>query len=94
MMTSNTSATSFDRALQEFKKELKKRDQDDFKSTTRESLERCIADIQQKQHSSRRLQNLNRLKPFIEAVEHYGNVVNIFANSNDIVAFVWVSYAC
>lgn len=90
-MASNSHVTSFERALNEFKKDLKKRDQDNFKSTTFDGLQQCIGDLQKKQHSSRRLQSLNRLKPFIEAIEQYGKVVTVFANTNEIVAFVWVS---
>jgi len=76
--------------LADFKKDLKKRDQENFKNTTLDELKHCIGDLQQKQHSSRRLQNLNRLKPFIEAMEQYGKVVTVFANTNEIIAYVWV----
>jgi len=89
-MASNSHATSFERALNEFKKELTKKDQDIFKNTTLDGLKKCIGELQKKQHSSRRLRNLNRLKPFIEAIEQYGKVVTIFANTNEILAFVWV----
>jgi len=89
-MANNAHITSFERALAEFKKDLKKRDQDSFKNTTLEELKKCIGDLQKKQHTSRRLQNLNRLRPFMEAIEQYGKVVTIFANTNEILAFVWV----
>ena len=89
-MASNRQVTSFERALNEFKKDLKKKDQDLFKNTTLDGLKKCIGELQKKQHSSRRLQNLNRLKPFIEAIDQYGKVVTIFANTNEILAFVWV----
>ena len=89
-MASSTHTVSFERALTEFKKNLKKKDIDNFKNTTLKSLEQCIGDLQKKQHASRRLQNLNRLKPFIEAMEQYGKVVAIFANTNEIVAYIWV----
>jgi hypothetical protein len=89
-MASNRQVTSFERALNEFKKDLKKKDQVLFKNTTLDDLKKCIGELQKKQHSSRRLQNLNRLKPFIEAIDQYGKVVTIFANTNEILAFVWV----
>lgn len=90
-MASNPHAPAFERVLEEFKKGLKKRDQENFKITTFKELRKSIGDLQTKQHSQRRLQNLNRLKPFLEAIEQYGKVVEVFCNSNDIVAFVWVS---
>ncbi|KAF2178004.1 putative zinc finger protein [Zopfia rhizophila CBS 207.26] len=95
-MANSSHAPAFERALEEFRKGLKKRDQEEnFKKTTFDELKKCIGDLQTKQHSLRRLQNLNRLKPFLEAMEQYGKVVTIFCNSNDLVAFVWVasSYA-
>ena len=91
MMASNPHAPAFESALEEFKKGLKKRDQETFKITTFKELKTSIGDLQKKQHSQRRLQNLNRLKPFLEAIEQYGKVVEVFCNTNDIVAFVWVS---
>jgi hypothetical protein len=89
-MAATNYAAAFERTLEEFKKDLKKRDLDNFRNTTLDGLKQCIGDLQTRQHSSRRLQNLNRLKPFIEAMEQYGKVVTIFVNSNEIVAFVWV----
>lgn len=89
-VASNTHSASFERALTEFKQSLKKKDLDVFKNTTLSSLKQCIGDLQKKQHASRRLQNLNRLKPFVEAMEQYGKVVAIFANTNEIVAYIWV----
>jgi hypothetical protein len=91
MMASNPHAPAFERELEEFKKGLKKRDQENFKMATFKELEKSIGDLQTKQLSQRRLQNLNRLKPFLDAIEQYGKVVQVFCNSNEIVAFVWVS---
>jgi hypothetical protein len=86
----SSESTAFLNVLQDFKKTLKRRDQENFKITTLESLKESIAKIQAEQLSTRRNRNLNRLKPFLEAVEQYGKVVQIFCNSNEIVAFVWV----
>jgi hypothetical protein len=83
-------ASPFERALEAFKKSLKKKDQNNFKSTTFDELEKSITGLQAKQNAKRQLRNLNRLKPFLEAIEQYGKVIEVFCNSNDIVAFVWV----
>ena len=84
-------APPFERALAEFKMGLKKRDQENFKKTTLVGLKQCIGDLQERQHTSRRLQGLNRIQPFLEAMDQFGKVVTIFCNSNDFVAFIWVS---
>lgn len=89
-MATTNSGDSFTKVLDNFKKTLKKEDKDNFKFTTLDQLEKVIGDLQKKQHSQRRLQNVIRLKPVLEALSEYGKVVEVFCNSNDIVAFVWV----
>lgn len=82
-------ATPFERALAQFKMGLKKRDLENFKKTTLVDLRQTIGELQEKQHASRRLQGLNRIQPFLEAMEQFGKVITIFANTNEILAFVW-----
>lgn len=91
-MSNNAPIAPFERAVAQFKMGLKKRDQENFKKTTLNDLKQCIGDLQQKQHASRRLKGLTRIQPFIEAMEQFGKVIAVFANTNEIVAFVWVGY--
>ncbi|KAF1995032.1 hypothetical protein P154DRAFT_548731 [Amniculicola lignicola CBS 123094] len=92
-MTTNNhaSASAFERALNNFKQSLKPKYQTSFQHATVDSLKQCIGNIQNIQHASRRMQNLTRLQPFIEAMEQYGKVITIFANTNAIIAYVWVA---
>jgi hypothetical protein len=80
---------AFSKALDAFRSTLASDDQEDFKYTTLEDLQRFIEDIQDKQ--GRRAQNLARLKPFVEGMEQLGKVVEVFLNLSSVVAFVWVS---
>ncbi|RSL89343.1 hypothetical protein CEP51_001245 [Fusarium floridanum] len=89
METDHPHSPGFQTALEEFKKDLKKRDQENFKVTTRETLRTSIATLQVQQHAQRRLQNPNRLMPFLTAVEQYGEVVREFCDNNEIMAFIW-----
>ncbi|CAO2653806.1 Nn.00g032170.m01.CDS01 [Neocucurbitaria sp. VM-36] len=82
-------ATPFERALAQFKMGLKKRDLENFKKTALVDLRQTIGELQEKQHASRRLQGLNRIQPFLEAMDQFGKVITIFANTNEILAFVW-----
>lgn len=82
----------FEEAIGRFTEGLRKRDAEDFRATTLNHLRTSIANLQAKQHSQRRLQNLTRLEPFIEAIEQYGTVVSDFCDNTNIVAFVWVGY--
>ena len=87
----NSNATAFERLLDEFKKELKKKDRDNFQMTTYEGLSQAIGEIQKKQQSERRMQNMTRLKKFTEAINEYGKVIETFCNSSQFVPFIWVS---
>ncbi|KAK8044966.1 hypothetical protein PG993_004990 [Apiospora rasikravindrae] len=84
-----TDHSAFDRALADFKAGLKKKDQDRFKATTKESMLKEIEQLQHHQQSRRLGQNLARVKPFVEAMGQFGKVIEIFSNVSEMVAFVW-----
>lgn len=90
MASNNNSISAFETALRQFQSELKKKDRDKFKDVTMRNLLDEIENIQKKHHSQRRGKNLARLKPFIEAMNQFGKVVEVFANTSEMVAFVWV----
>ena len=68
-----------------------RKDKEKFKNVTLDELKTSVAELQAKQQSQRRMQNLNRLTPFIEAMEQFGKVAEVFCNVHEIFAFVWVS---
>ncbi|KAJ5563904.1 hypothetical protein N7513_000146 [Penicillium frequentans] len=84
----NVPQSPFDRALNIFKKDLTKRDKENFKITTFQDLQKSIDDLQKTHQSTRRIQDLSRLGVFLEAIEQYTKVVEPFCNSNEIVAFI------
>ncbi|KAI2626752.1 hypothetical protein GGR54DRAFT_483461 [Hypoxylon sp. NC1633] len=88
-MASTNNASVFEAALVQFKSGLKKKDQDNFKNATLQGLLNEIENIQTAQHSKRRGENLGKLKPFIEAMDQFGKVIEVFGNTNVMVAFVW-----
>lgn len=82
----------FQKVLDRFKKDLSKKDKDYFINVTSfDDLKRSIGELQATQNDKRRYRNLDRLGPFLEAMRQWGQVVEVFCNSNEIVAFVWVS---
>ena len=82
--------SGFQRALARFKGHLSLAEQEEFGFTTLEDVQRTIAQIQDTQGSERRMRNLTRIKAFLEGMEQYGKVVEVFLNTSDILAFVWV----
>jgi hypothetical protein len=82
-------AKLFERELRSFKARLTPGEQSSFTGTTIEDLRLTIASIQKTQISERTNKNVARLRKFLEAVESYSKVLDVFVNINDFVAFVW-----
>ena len=85
-----TPDTSFRRVLEQFKATLGQDDKEDFRLSTLDDLKLEILAIQEKQASEKKMKNFARLKPFLEAMEQYDEVVKVFLNTADFLAFVWV----
>jgi hypothetical protein len=82
--------SAFQEALDEFRKTLTPKDRVQMQSTTLESLQRCVLDIQQEQIKGRTCGNINRLKPFLDAMSQYEKVIEVYLNASEILCFVWV----
>ena len=83
---------SFQKAIDVFKNksDLSTKQLTDMQMTSLPDLQSALAEMQSKQRSSRTMRYLKRLQPFLDAMEQYSSVINIFANTSDIVAFIWV----
>lgn len=55
-----------------------------------EDLLKEINDLQARLLRQRRGKTLARLRPVLEAIDQLGKVVEVFGNSSEFVAFVWV----
>jgi hypothetical protein len=82
-------ATIFERELKSFKAHLTPGEQSSFNGTTLEDVRLTVASIQKTQITERTNKNVARLRKFLEAVESYSKVLDVFVNINDFVAFVW-----
>ncbi|KAF5699805.1 hypothetical protein FGLOB1_11167 [Fusarium globosum] len=85
----HTDKPDFETVLKSFNESLDKRDLERFRATTLNLLIESIENIQTRQQANKRLRNLNRLAPFLEAAKQYGEVVRSFCNSNDIMPLIW-----
>ncbi|OMP84370.1 Vegetative incompatibility protein HET-E-1 [Diplodia seriata] len=81
----------FQQRLEEFKQNLSPDQEENFKFTTLDDLKRLVHSIQEEQTKSRRLTNLRRLAPFLEAMEQFDKVVQIFLNAADLLACIWAT---
>jgi hypothetical protein len=81
--------TAFQAALTKFQNHLTGKDLTDFKVTTYDTLCQEIAHLQHEQDNVKKMMNLSRIQTFIEAMEQFGKVIEIFLNVSNVVAFVW-----
>lgn len=76
-------------ALRKFKARLLGPELTDFQYTTVEDLRREMRRIQTDQESRRDMVNMRRMEGCIEAMNHFGKVIEVFLNVEEAVAFVW-----
>ena len=54
---------------------------------------KVATDIQEKQAKRRELGNMNKIRPYLEGLERYDDVIKVLISSNPgILALIWVSY--
>lgn len=89
-MSTPSDCSTFNTTLKKFKDGLDHAEKESFKLVKLEDLLKEVNDLQARLIRQRRAKNLARLRPFLEAIEQLGKVMEVFGNSNEFVAFVWV----
>ena len=82
---------SFRRALDKFKTSISPVLAKEFSACSLKDVRKAILDIQQKQGQEGKLRYMRRLEAFVEAMEQFSKVLDLFVNVNDLVCFIWVS---
>lgn len=80
----------FETALSDFKTSLTPEENEDFKMTDLAALKQVLSKIQKDQENRRSMMYMKRLEPFLNAMETYGKVIEVFLNTSNILAFIWV----
>ena len=83
----------FQKALTEFQALLSQDDNNEIQLTTLENLQQEILDIQKEHTSARKNRNMARLKRFLEGMEEYAKIIEVFLNASSVVCFIWVGAA-
>lgn len=81
----------FQHVLTTFKTKVDPKLASEFQMTTLTDLKGVLSSIQRKHNSERRVRNMGRLSRFLDAMDQYGKVIEVFLNVTDVLAFVWVS---
>lgn len=80
---------AFQVALSRFKKQLTNEEQEKFELTSFDQVRRAIHDIQKTQDESKQMMALRRIEGFLEAMNQFGQVIEVFLNASNFVCFVW-----
>lgn len=83
----------FEVILEDFKTkaQLSPRELEEFKFADLAGLQHTIKTIQLEQEAKRRMRHMRRLEPFLQTMAQYGQVVDVFVNTSETLAFIWVS---
>jgi hypothetical protein len=79
----------FRTTLSNFKKRLTQKELDAFSFSTLEDVHKEIDRIQSEQGSQKQMMNMTRLQSFLEAMDQFGQVIEVFSNASLFVAFIW-----
>jgi hypothetical protein len=75
--------------LRQWRTRLNEKENKDFESTSLDDLKCFITQIQDRLEATKDGRNMNRLSKFLEGMEQFGKVIEVFANSSVYVAFIW-----
>jgi len=84
---------SLRRSLNGFTNRLTLAEKENFQLSTLEDVYDTINDIQRAQGDEKKMRNFTRISAFTEGMQEYGKVIEVFVNSSNTLAFVWVSRA-
>jgi len=81
---------AFNITLTKFRDSLTVEQKCKFSATTFKDVERQIKDIQSQYGLQKKLRNFKKISKFLEAMKQIEQVVTVFLNVNEVVAFIWV----
>ena len=89
-----TSLEPFERARKKVWNNLTAKEKNELAGIcTIEGVWKVAADIQEKQAKRRELGNMNKIRPYLDRLKRYDDVIKVFVSSNPkILALIWVGY--
>jgi hypothetical protein len=80
---------SFQNALAKFKAQLNSKERDEIKIASLQDVSLIIAQIQADQGNQKIMMNLTRLEPYLQAMNEFGGIIEVFLNASNFVCFIW-----
>ena len=89
-----TSLEPFERARKKVLEKLTAKERNELAGrSTIEDVWKVAVDIQGKQAKQRELGNMNKIRPYLDGLKRYDDVIGVFVSSNSaILALIWVGY--
>lgn len=83
---------SFSKSIEKFRARLSDKQREDFSSCSLQDVERSIQEVQDRLGPEKRLRSFVRIRKFLEGMKQIEELVTVFLNVHEVVAFVWVCY--
>ncbi|KAF3939023.1 hypothetical protein ABW19_dt0206465 [Dactylella cylindrospora] len=85
----STQVGAFEEALNAFQAKLSPSQRTAFICTTRQDVEALTVTLQEEQKLRTSHTALGLVRPFIDGLSSYAKVIEVFAQTSEILAFVW-----
>lgn len=89
----STSSLTIEKAFNKLKGSLSPQDEQDFLSITLKDVRNAAVAIEQDQAARKAMKNVRRIQPFLDTMESYSKVIEVFCQGYPPMAFVWVRIA-
>ena len=83
-------ASDIKEAFSKLKDSISSQDAQDFQSTTLQDVRSAAHKIEQQQAQRQSLRNMRRIEPFLNFMESYSRVIEVFCQGFSPMAWVWV----
>jgi hypothetical protein len=84
-----TSHEAFQRVLTNFTARLTKEELENFKFSSLGDVQIAVKTIQDDQGRRNSMMNIPRIQGFLEAMDQYGKVIEVFLNASSLLCFIW-----
>jgi hypothetical protein len=68
---------------------LKLSERAQFRAASLDDLKITLLSIQAEQRARKQMMHMGRIRSFLEVMEQFGKVIEVFLNVNNFLAFVW-----
>ncbi|KAI9663834.1 MAG: hypothetical protein M1821_007324 [Bathelium mastoideum] len=81
--------SAFEKTVVEFQNDLKPEEKRNFEFTRLDDVKAVIISIQEDQENRRTLRHLERIRPFLDAMESFSHVIEVYLNASQFVCYIW-----